>query len=462
MNKIVDIRTLQIETTNRCNLNCPHCMRYDSGENGTDYNEYISKEIIDNFFNSGVRIISNLNFTGGEPLLNIDMIVYIIEKIMKEKIKVICIDIATNGTILDEKIIDVLNRFTEYVKNEVLKDRLGEFIEKYSKTGEKKLVNLRISRLYHDNDYKKALEFYSKRANDLVDVFLVEDENMKEPHRVKWGLESMTQIAYSGRAKNLNAEFYCDSPHHKIVYEKWSVDKDIPCVSCPLLLMTNGDIGIACLCSIKDSHKDAIGNINDGKDLSEMITEWNFKTPLNCDEACKLAEAKMYYETKRLEDISRVLGKNISFDDLEEMVCKEESKYYYIENYRRLLHEKVPVLTSDEIEWVSNFWFELESEKANNQLSKEEIAQSTEELDNHVAKLIWEHSFDDVKEIHEEFPYLTHDECIQMKEYAEKCKYYDGKEIEIMDYLKNYPYAIKANQLIKLNEYRSKNVESIF
>ena len=52
-------------------------------------------------------------------------------------------------------------------------------------------------------------------------------------------------------------------------------------------------------------------------------------------------------------------------------------------------------------------------------------------------------------------PVMPHRVC-------KNCGYYDGKEIEIMDYLKNYPYAIKANQLIKLNEYRSKNVESIF
>ena len=52
--------------------------------------------------------------------------------------------------------------------------------------------------------------------------------------------------------------------------------------------MTNGDLGISCYCSIKNAHKEAIGNVNDGKNLSEMITEWNYKTPLTCDEACDL------------------------------------------------------------------------------------------------------------------------------------------------------------------------------
>lgn len=462
MNEI-DINALSIEVTDRCNLNCPHCMLYEDGENGTDYNNYITKKIIDDFFRKGIRIIYNLNFTGGEPLLNVDMIIYTLEKIMREKIKVVSIDIATNGTILSEKLINVLNKFTEYVRKELfheitIKDK--NTLKEKDKNSIKKIAQLRISRLYHDNNYKKALEFYSNRANEFIDVYLTDDESKEESHMVAWGLEDRKLIAYSGRAKKLDAEFYCDSPHHKIVYEEWSTNKDIPCVKCPLLLMSNGDIGITCYCSLKDSHKDAIGNVNSSKNLLEMITEWNFKTPLNCDEACKLAEAKMYYETKRLEDISRVLKKNISFDDLEDMVAKEEVKCFYVENYRRLLHDKVPCLTSDEIEWISQFWLDLESQKANNQLSEEEIKQTTEELDNHIGKLIYEHSFDDVKDVHKEFPYLTHDECIQMEECAKKCQYYEGKEI--MNYFRIYPYVIKANQLIELNEYRSKNVESIF
>ena len=52
---------------------------------------------------------------------------------------------------------------------------------------------------------------------------------------VAWGLEDRKRIAYSGRAKKLDAEFYCDSPHHKIVYEEWSTNKDISCVKCPFI-----------------------------------------------------------------------------------------------------------------------------------------------------------------------------------------------------------------------------------
>lgn len=463
LSKAVDIELLSIQTTNQCNLNCSHCMLYEYDEHGTDYNDYITEEIIDKFFEKDIRIIHTLNFTGGEPLLNIDMIIYTLEKIMKEKIKVVSIDIATNGTILSEKFINSLNKFSDYIANDILnnlsiKDK--NTLKDRDKSNIKGLIQLRISRLYHDNDYKKAIDFYSKRANGasgLIDIRLADDENKAEIKKVSWGLEKRNTMAYSGRAKKLDVEYYCDSPHHKIVYEE-TLNKEIRCVRCPIELMANGDIGIACYCSIKDARKNAIGNVFDSRNLEEIITEWNYKTPLTCDEACNLAEAKMYYETKRLEDISRILGKNIDFDSLEDMVAREEVKYLYIENYRRLLHDKVPCLTSDEIEWISHFWLELEREKSNNHITDEEIRQRNEEIDNHIAKLIYEHSFDDIKEVHEEFPFLIRDECIELIKCEQICRPYREK----FPPLHVIPYWKRGLFLIQLNEYREKNVKSIF
>lgn len=455
MNEYVDIDMMQIETTKRCNLNCPHCALYEKDEKGTDYTECITTEVIDKFFEKNVRSVKNLNFTGGEPLLNVDAIVYTLEKIMREKIVVIGIDIATNGTILSEKLIDTLNIYTNYVMEEVWGSK--SFAIRDIKTSKEKnkydlneIAQIRISRLYHENDkyFEKALDFYGNKANELVKVFAIDDNIGQELKRIV--------IAYSGRAKKLNTGFYCDSPRHKIVYEEYSKENEVKCVKCPLKLMTNGDVGISSYCSIKDAHQNAIGNVNCNKSLYQMITEWNYEVPINCDEACKLAEAKMYYETKRLEDISRVLNKNISFEDLEKMTTKVEAKIFFMETYRKLLHEKLPQLTPDEIEWISQFAFDLECQKANNELSEDEISKISEEIDNHIGKLVFEHLFDDVKEIHEEFPYLTHNECLELRAYRKICEGNEKNKILI------YPFVLKAKKLIDMNEYRAKNVKSIF
>ena len=434
MGKTIDLELLQIETTNRCNLNCEHCMLYEDEEVGTDYNDYITKKVIDNFFDKmNIRMIATLNFTGGEPLLNIDAIIYTIEKIIKEKMKVIVIDIATNGTILSENLIDALNKFADYSKKEVV----------VSEETNTPLVTIRISRMYHNNDCEKAYEFYSKRVNELISVEM-ESKDAIIPKKIKWGVESRPKMAYSGRAKNLDVEYYCDSPRHKIIYSEKTKDFEVQSVKCPIKLMTNGDIGIACYCTLREAHKNAIGNVNNDMCLADMITQWNFRTPLTCSEACKLEECKMYYETKRLDDFSRIFGEEITIDDLENMLEKEKTKCAYLENYRILLHDKIPCLTSDEIEWVSNLSLEY---------CKQSSDKSSDEIDKQIEKLVYEHSFDDVKKVHEEFPFLNHAECIELKKLYEICKTY-SKNCTSLQAIHLIPSYVQVANLIKLNEYR--------
>ena len=76
--KKVGLSILQIEVTNKCNLNCPHCFYYENGENGTDFNDLISEKTIDKIFDDtiGISNIITLNFTGGEPLLAEEKIIY--------------------------------------------------------------------------------------------------------------------------------------------------------------------------------------------------------------------------------------------------------------------------------------------------------------------------------------------------------------------------------------------------
>ena len=73
-----------LEITRKCNLHCAHCMR------GPAQNIEISKEDVDLFFEKldGV-IVENLTIGGGEPTLNPDMIVYIIDKLISERFNLV-------------------------------------------------------------------------------------------------------------------------------------------------------------------------------------------------------------------------------------------------------------------------------------------------------------------------------------------------------------------------------------
>lgn len=58
----MELYNLVVETTRRCNMDCPHCLR------GQAQNKRMKKEHLKNFL-SQIRYISSVTFTGGEPTL---------------------------------------------------------------------------------------------------------------------------------------------------------------------------------------------------------------------------------------------------------------------------------------------------------------------------------------------------------------------------------------------------------
>jgi len=90
-----------LEITRNCNLNCSHCLR------GNTQNKTMSKEVIHEVFNK-VDTITNIFFSGGEPLLAIDVIEEIIKEIKRRDIEINGFGMVTNGTVFNDKIHDVL------------------------------------------------------------------------------------------------------------------------------------------------------------------------------------------------------------------------------------------------------------------------------------------------------------------------------------------------------------------
>ena len=360
---------------------------------------------------------------------------------MKEHINVLGIDIATNGTILSDKFAEKLNEFSLYIHDYIENNRRLNNILRSAFLNEKKItVFLRISNSYHNNEPQKSYDFYSKRMPNVI-VEIMEGNMEDDAKRIPLKMHTEGKaIAYSGRAKNLKSNFYCDSPHHKIVYET----KTNSCVKCPILVDTKGNFSISATCSRKLRNENIFGNVFEKRSLREMITDWNYKTPLTCNEACNLETIKMGYETNRVSEISEVLGKNISNVELKEIIEKNSILYSGIENYRRKLHEKEPSLTSEEIEQASNYWIEFEKAKANEK-SEKEIEDKNNTYINYLTQCVYDHYFDGVEEVHKEFPYLSSNECKEMKECYIMCA---EKNCNI------YYYALKAQTLMMKNESR--------
>lgn len=121
--KTIVIDSLAFEMTRRCNLVCEgFCMR------GQSQKLDISKEYVDKILDSINRedvVVNNLLFSGGEPCLNEDMVVYIIEKIVKEDIPVNCIGLITNGHIISYPIIEAMEKFNYFKKIQNKNSSLG-------------------------------------------------------------------------------------------------------------------------------------------------------------------------------------------------------------------------------------------------------------------------------------------------------------------------------------------------
>ncbi len=87
---------LCLEVTRRCNMDCDHCMR------GCQQNKDMTKDTINRLLDQ-TEYISCICFTGGEPMLNIEIMSYFIDEIKRRDIAVSSFYIVTNGTIFDEK-----------------------------------------------------------------------------------------------------------------------------------------------------------------------------------------------------------------------------------------------------------------------------------------------------------------------------------------------------------------------
>ena len=442
MNKkeTIGLRILDLEMTNRCNLNCPHCYFYEDGEKGTDYDDFIKKETIDKIFDDiGNDSIMNLNISGGEPLLAKDEMLYLFDKILEKK-KVFSITITTNGTILDEDFaykIDEFSRKFENLFEENEDKRMRKYINEYSKIVNRRPVYFRISDRFHDNEPEKAYDFFS---NHMPHVSVGKADNHDEDY----------PVVYSGRAKKLNCDFRsCDSAHHKVKYEKNVFYPKNQQAKCPIKFHWNGNISISAYVPRHLWDNDLIGSVFDGKSLKEMFDDWNYRVPLTCDEACELAQIKMAEET------GNELKQNDGTVFTERELNIKVKCLKYLEKYRLALHEKVSELTPAELEDISL----QDIETLGNDMTEDEKKKRHEQIDNQIAKMIWEHKFDDVKEVHEEFSYLLPEECAELLECYKKCEPYKNSLTGTVTVFK---YLIREMELISLNEKRKKNGEGIF
>ncbi len=95
------LKTLGINVTKECNLNCAHCLCGDSVK------ESVTKEVVQSTF-KGIDEIGELYLTGGEPLGKPELIKMITQEYKKQGVKISKISLTTNATIFNDEVKSAL------------------------------------------------------------------------------------------------------------------------------------------------------------------------------------------------------------------------------------------------------------------------------------------------------------------------------------------------------------------
>ncbi|MGN1194322.1 MAG: radical SAM protein, partial [Acutalibacteraceae bacterium] len=110
------IKALCLHVAHTCNLNCSYCFASQGkyhGERAVMSLETAKRSLDFLIENSGTRRNLEVDFFGGEPLMNFDVVKKTVEyarQIEKEKGKNFRFTLTTNGVLVDDEVIDFANR----------------------------------------------------------------------------------------------------------------------------------------------------------------------------------------------------------------------------------------------------------------------------------------------------------------------------------------------------------------
>lgn len=275
---------LVIEVTRRCNMRCKHCGR------GEAQNITITKEIIDRIFEN-VQDCLSLYVAGGEPLLEPDILLYLLNK-ARSWTRLVSLEITTNGSILDERIV--------YALEELCKEPIHPDFNEKDIT---KSVQLTISNdEYHaSGELQKALDFYSplfdeaqKRLESTgAKIKLKTWSPVNEDETKSRGYPS-AMLIYSGRAKDLVDESIKKGMIIKIPpYNNHRLKITGDVVHCRTMITSKGDVVVAAEDDSYDSYDSStVGNIMD-KSLSDIIDTHQNNCVISCNESNYIDEQRL-------------------------------------------------------------------------------------------------------------------------------------------------------------------------
>lgn len=308
---------LGIEVTRRCNKKCLHCMKGDAQDVTMD------KKTMDKIFHD-VEDVEWIAIGSGEPLLELGRIEYLINKIIESRWSTRVIELTTNGSILDDRLIEILSLFCS------------------AKDGNIAMLRISNDQFHDEVEYQNAYSFYSKRANIINSG--IRKHLGKSGILVDYVLNNSKELGnlwYEGRAVD-----YIDSGNSPYKHRKNNVGypychnhriricgNTIPCI---LRILANGNVGFDETQSYDRSDALSIGNI-----LSESMTEIIDNHNESCMSLCSEMDVLHYSQYgKKAKELPPGVYPYLEFHN---MVCKK------ILELREKVKQQFPCIPAQEI-----------------------------------------------------------------------------------------------------------------
>ena len=307
----ISLEFLAIETTRRCNMACSHCYVGEAQDVDLDTGA------IDALLNQ-VNAFGEIFFTGGEPLLNLTAISHILYGLSKRGIPVFKIGLISNGSIYDERLVDLLKKAHQIVE---ITHRYASR-QTYDPLRVQSVVHLGISLDQYHEQHEKCYENYEryKRALDgYADVKqIMHGNSVNRMGRAEQldipmiNIESTAGIYHKQRVEMLDAIRYPCCKHYSD-YKLVSPDQRLVC--CPLLLNADGSITIVQCMNYSYNKRANFPKICTADEkIWEKILEYNtYRQPCVVLEDAIADEIK---RTNRFEDVVKLRLAN--FDAVDE------------------------------------------------------------------------------------------------------------------------------------------------
>lgn len=250
------IRCLDVEITRKCNYKCVHCLR------GEPQNVTITPEIIDTMF-SQLYQLDYIAIIGGETLLELDMLQYLLESIDKYNLRTKKLSMITNGSIQNSYFIDILSAFADRDK-------------------ERQISVIISDDRYHDKlQSDRTLAYYQSLNYNENQIQIDTFSNSQTV--------STEKLMYIGKARKFIDENMEQLRDMKVTiyYPENSFRNHQLCIrdntiECRINLYANGSIGLMSA-EYTTQDKFAFGNIM-SESLESIFNTHNATCPFLCDE----------------------------------------------------------------------------------------------------------------------------------------------------------------------------------